>query len=134
VDEPVWLIRIVLEAIHANQVREHGGQPRLRDETALESVLARPRNRLGYEPQANLAELTAEYAFGLAKNHPSVDGSKRLAFAATNVFLILNGFEIEASEPEVVETMVALADGRMDREEFASWIRTALVQYRATAG
>jgi death-on-curing protein len=125
--EPVWLSRAIVEAIHANQVREHGGKLGLRDEALLESALARPRHVASYDPKADLAALAAEYGFGLAKNHPFLDGNKRVAFVATNVFLILNGFEIAAPEPEVVDTMLRVADGRLTRTKLAAWIRSVMV-------
>ena len=126
-DEPVWLTRALVEALHADQVREHGGQLGLRDPGLLESALARPQHVWAYQADADLAMLAAEYGFGLAKNHAFLDGNKRIAFVATNVFLILNGFELEAPEPEVVETILRVADGRMTRGKFAAWIRSATV-------
>jgi death-on-curing protein len=129
VDEPLWLSRPVIEALHVDQVREHGGQLGLRDPGLLESALARPQHVWAYEADADLATLAAEYGFGLAKNHAFLDGNKRVAFVATNVFLILNGFEIEAPEPEVVDAMLRVADGRMSRARFAAWIRTAMVPF-----
>lgn len=129
--EPVWLSRSIVEAIHANQIREHGGKPGLRDEALLESALARPRHVSSYQPKKDLAALAAEYGFGLAKNHPFLDGNKRVAFVAINVFLILNGFEIEAPEPEVVDTMLRVADGRLSRVKLAAWIRTLMVPVEA---
>lgn len=128
-EEPVWLSRPVVEALHADQVREHGGQLGLRDPGLLESALARPQHVWAYETDVDLAMLAAEYGFGLAKNHAFLDGNKRVAFVATNVFLILNGFEIEAPEPEVVDTILRVADGRMSRGKFAEWVRTAMVPY-----
>lgn len=128
-DEPLWLNRSVVEALHADQVREHGGQHGLRDPGLLESALARPKHVRAYDTGADLAMLAAEYGFGLAKNHAFLDGNKRIAFVATNVFLILNGFEIEAPEPEVAGTMLRVADGRMSRETFAAWIRKFIVPY-----
>lgn len=82
-----------------------------------------------YEADADLAKLAAEYGFGLARNHAFLDGNKRVALAATNVFLILNGFEIEAPEPEVVNMMLRLADGRLRRSRYAEWIRSHMVPY-----
>lgn len=128
-EEPVWLSRAVVEALHADQVREHGGQLGLRDAGLLESALARPQHVWAYEEDVDLVMLAAEYGFGLAKNHAFLDGNKRVAFVATNVFLILNGFEIDASEPEVVDTILRVADGRMSRRKFAEWIHTVLVPY-----
>jgi len=129
VDEPLWLNRTIIEALHADQVREHGGQLGMRDPGLLDSALARPQHVWAYDADADLAKLAAEYGFGLAKNHAFLDGNKRVALAATNVFLILNGFEIEASEPEVASTMLRLADGRLSRSRFAEWIRRHLVPY-----
>jgi death-on-curing protein len=128
-DEPQWLTRSVVEALHADQIREHGGQQGLRDAGLLESALARPQHLWSYEAKADLATFAAEYGFGLAKNHAFLDGNKRVAFVATNVFLILNGYEIEAPEPEVVDTMLRLADGRLSRDKFANWIRNVIVPY-----
>jgi death on curing protein len=128
-DEPVWLTRALVEALHADQVREHGGQLGLRDPGLLESALARPQHVWAYEADADLATLAAEYGFGLAKNHAFLDGNKRIAFVTTNVFLIINGFELEAPEPEVVDTILRVADGRMTRGKFAAWIRSVTVPY-----
>jgi death-on-curing protein len=117
----------MVEAMHADQVREHGGQLGLRDAALLESALARPQHVWSYESDADLARLAAEYAFGLAKNHPFLDGNKRLAFVAANVFLILNGFEIDAAEPAVVDVLFRLADGRLSRPKFAEWVRARMI-------
>lgn len=125
--EPVWLSRQLIEALHADQVREHGGQLGLRDAALLESALARPQHVWSYDPDADFATFAAEYAFGLARNHPFLDGNKRIAFVAANVFLILNGFEIEAPEPEVVDAMVQIAAGKASRDDFAEWIRTRVI-------
>jgi death on curing protein len=129
VGEPVWLSKALVEALHADQVREHGGQLGLRDAGLLESALARPHHVWAYQGNADLATLAAEYGFGLVKNHAFLDGNKRVALVATNVFLILNGFEIEAPEPEVVDTILHVADGRMSRGKFAEWIRAVIVPY-----
>jgi death-on-curing protein len=101
----------------------HGGLPGLRDEDLLESALARPRQRLAYEPTTDLAEMAAAYAFGLARNHPYRDGNKRVAFVTMAVFLGLNGLEFSATEAEVVTTMVALAAGTIDEAALAGWVR-----------
>jgi death-on-curing protein len=128
--EPVWLTRSVVEALHADQIREHGGKPGVRDVALLKSALARPQRTWEYDKDADLAALAAEYGFGLAKSHPFADGNKRIAFVATNVFLLINGYEIDAPEPEVVNAMVRLADGRLTRSRFAQWIRKYLVKYK----
>jgi len=116
--------------MHVDQVREHGGQLGLRDAALLESALARPQHVWSYESGADLAQFAAEYAFGLAKNHAFMDGNKRIALVAANVFLILNGFEIDASEPAVVDVMLRLADGRMSRPKFAEWLRSTMTPFR----
>jgi death on curing protein len=129
VEDPLWLSRPIVEALHAAQIREHGGQPGIRDEGLLESALARPVNVWGYDEGVDLAALAAEYGYGLAKNHAFLDGNKRIAFVAANVFLLLNGFEIDASEPETVHIMLGVADGSLTRDEFAVWIRSRLVPF-----
>ena len=118
---PRWVDRLVVEAVQVDLIREHGGMPGLRDEHALESALARPRQRHRYEPDSTLPELAAAYAYGLARNHPFHDGNKRIAFVTMAVFLGLNGFEIEAPETEVVAAMVALAAGEIDEAGLAAW-------------
>jgi death-on-curing protein len=120
----------MVEAMHADQVREHGGQLGLRDAALLESALARPQHVWTYESDVDLAQLAAEYAFGLAKNHAFLDGNKRIGFVTANVFLILNGFEMEADEPAIVDVMRRLADGRLSRPKFAEWVRATIVPFR----
>ncbi|HEX2888869.1 type II toxin-antitoxin system death-on-curing family toxin [Vineibacter terrae] len=117
-----WLsIRSIL-AIHAEQVAEHGGGTGVRDAALLESALARPMNLAAYgSPDA--AALAAAYAYGLARNHPFVDGNKRTAFVAAATFLLRNGLGVEAAEAEVVLAFMDLAAGRMDEEALASWFR-----------
>ena len=116
----------MVDAAHADQVREHGGSLGLRDVGLLESALARARQRWSFDPTSDLAALAAGYGFGLTKNHAFVDGNKRIGFVATNMFLILNGFEIEATEPEVVAVMLRLAEGKMDEVGFADWVRSVM--------
>jgi death-on-curing protein len=120
--EPHWLSRIVLDAIHFEQLREHGGLHGIRDEGALESALARPRQKWWYERKADIVSLAAAYGFGIASNHPYRDGNKRVAFLALVTFLGLNDYEFEASEDDVVSEMFALAAGRLSEGEFARWI------------
>ncbi len=101
----------------------------LRDEGALESALARPRQKWAYTRTADLATLAAAYGYGLARNHPYRDGNKRIAFMAMAIFLGLNGKEIDASEEEVVTTMLNLAEGRLSELALGKWIRLHLVPY-----
>jgi death-on-curing protein len=109
--------------MHFDQIRVHGGLAGLRDEAALDSALARPRNRLAYGRNPDLAALAAAYAFGLARDHPFRDGNKRVAFLTAVVFLGLNGYEFDSPDAEVVSQMVALAAGRLTEARLASWIR-----------
>jgi len=121
--EPAWLNRITIDAIHDELIREHGGLPGIRDENALESALARPRQTWHYESNAELPAIAAAYAFGMARNHPYRDGNKRIAFLALYTFLGLNGWELTATEADVVTEVLALADGRVTQEQLADWIR-----------
>jgi death on curing protein len=120
----VWLLEETLTAIHHRQIAEHGGSEGLRDEGLLLSALARPQNLLAYgEPAPDLASLAAAYAYGIARNHPFVDGNKRTALVAARTFLILNGVDLEATQDAKVLTFLNLAEGAISEEELADWIR-----------
>lgn len=114
--------RAWVEAIHADQIKQHGGRPGIRDEGLIESALARPRNLFAYEGQ-DLACLGAAYAYGLGRNHGFLDGNKRIAFQTMYVFLGLNGWRLVAEEPEVVRVMVDVAAGAMSETDLAAWVR-----------
>lgn len=120
--EPRWLSRLVIDAIHNDQLREHGGLPGIRDENALESALARPQQRWHYGEDRDAPALAAAYAFGLVKNHPYRDGNKRIEFLAMVTFLELNGHTFRGTDAEVVTEFLALADGRVS-EGLTDWIR-----------
>ena len=122
--EPRWLSRVVVDAIHSDQVREHGGLSGVRDENALESALARPRQKWHYDTDVDLPTLAAAYAFGLVRNHAYHDGNKRIGFLAMVTFLGLNGLEFESADAEVVMEFVALAAGRVSEPELADWINS----------
>ncbi len=126
--EPAWVERLVIDAIHLEQLREHGGLPGIRDENALESALARPRHRWHYEPKTDVATLAAAYAWGLARNHPFRDGNKRVAFLTMAVFIELNGYQLAVSEDEVVRVMLAVAEGSNSEHELAIWVRSHIVR------
>ena len=113
--EPTWVSRLVVDAIHTEQLREHGGLPGVRDEHVLESALARPRQRWHDEHSADLATIAAAYAYGLTRNHPYRDGYKRMGFLVMVTFLGVNGLECEAAESEVVAEMLLLAEGTLQR-------------------
>ena len=128
-NEPAWLDRPILEALHADQIMEHGGSLGIRDEGLLESALARPQQKWHYEPRSDPATLAAAYAFGVAKNHPFIDGNKRAALVAAYTLLAVNGFELEAPEPEAVTLILGTADGSISEEDLASWIRSHLIPW-----
>lgn len=122
----VWLDPAVLRAVHEEQLAEHGGASGTRDAGLFESALARPENLAAYGPP-DAAALAAAYGWGLARNHPFVDGNKRTAFVATELFLMLNGFELAADDAACVLTMLSVASGDMSEDAFAAWIRAHLM-------
>ena len=126
--EPAWVAHVVVDAIHVDQLREHGGLAGLRDENALESALARPQQKWHYQPESDLPTLAAAYGFGLATSHPYRDANKRTAFLVMATFLGLNGFELDAADADVVGTMLALADHRCSERQLAAWIRARRVR------
>jgi death-on-curing protein len=109
-----------------DQVREHGGMPGLRDETILESALARPRHKWTYKRKPDLASLAAAYAYGLARNHAFRDGNKRVAFLTMIVFLGLNGHDLIADDADVVTVMLRTAAGNWSEADLAKWIRSRM--------
>ena len=120
----VWLLEETVIAIHQRQISEHGGSEGLRDEGLLASALARPQNVLAYaQPPPDLAALAAAYAYGIARNHPFVDGNKRTALVAARTFLLLNGVNLEANQDEKYLTFLQLAQGALTEEQLADWIR-----------
>jgi death-on-curing protein len=123
--EPVWLPVDLVLAIHEMQLRRFGGPPGIRDLGALESALSRPQNKLAYE-SADLAALAAAYAFGIARNHPFVDGNKRAAFLVVVTFLGLNGVDFLVGEAEAATIIRDLAAGLVAEEGLARWIRDNL--------
>lgn len=118
----VWLTSDLVQAIHARQLRLFGGPPGLRDEGALESALSHPMNRAAYGV-TDLAELAAAYAFGIAKNHPFIDGNKRAAFLSLITFLGLNGIDFLVEEAQAVVMVRGLAAGEIDEDGLTRWIR-----------
>lgn len=118
----IWIDASVITAIHEEQLAEHGGGAGVRDAGLLESALARPLQLAVYgEPDA--AALAAAYGFGLAKNHPFIDGNKRSAFVAVELFLALNGWQLDADDAGCVMAMLSLAGGDSSETDFAQWIR-----------
>lgn len=119
--EPIWIREEVAQMIHDDQIAQHGGSFGVRDENLLSASLARPRHLFSYgEP--TLFELAAAYGYGLAKNHPFIDGNKRTAFAVMATFLEVNGYSLDVPEPEVVTMMERLATDRETQESIAQWL------------
>jgi death-on-curing protein len=127
VREPTWVALEVVLAIHDAQIAEHRGGTGIRDRGLLESALARPRNAYTYGGRS-LAGLAAQYAFGQSRNHPFVDGNKRTSLAIMELFLLLNGIELTASDAECVTEFLGLAAGEVDAEQLQAWI--ARYEYR----
>lgn len=126
--EPRWLREEVVLALHHRQLVEHGGGPGIRDPALLESALARPRHLASYRGDADLPALAAAYAFGIARNHPFVDGNKRVAWVACRTFLALNGLTVPGVDDEKYVMMLGLAEGSVGEEEFAAWLRRRTVR------
>ena len=123
--------RAAVEAVHLDQLREHGGLAGLRDEGLLEAALARPRPKWTYQRKPDRATLAAAYAFGLVKNHPFHDGNKRVAFLTAVMFLGVNGHALVAEESEVVTAMLGVAAGGATETDLAQWIRDRIRREKA---
>lgn len=120
----IWIERPLAIAIHERQLAEHGGASGVRDDGLLDSALGRPQQLQAYgDPPPDLADLAASLAFGLARNHPFVDGNKRTAAVACETFIMLNGAALQADDLELYPRYVALAEGSLSEAEFASWLR-----------
>ena len=109
--------------MHKRQIAEHGGDEGVRDLGLLESALARAKNVEAYEPGADIARLAAAYGFGIAKNHPFIDGNKRTALVATRTFLLLNGIDLDATPADKYITFLRLAEGTLTEPELTTWLR-----------
>ena len=124
--EPTWLDSRIAHAVHDRQLAEHGGGAGVRDEGALESALARPINQWAYGSDDPVA-LAAAYAYGIARNHPFVDGNKRTAWIFARLFLMANGVEIHFDKVEAINIVIALAAGELSEDELADWFRQRVV-------
>ncbi len=124
-----WLRTDAVLAMHKRQIAEHGGDDGVRGLGLLESAMARPKNIEAYEPDADIARLAAAYAFGIAKNHPFVDGNKRTALVACRTFLLLNGYQLNAEPTDKYLTFLSLAEGSVSEDQLVDWLRA-----RVTAG
>ena len=124
-DDPIWIGTELTLAIHSRQLAEHGGADGLRDQGLLESALGRPRHLFAYtDPTPEMPRLAAAYAFGIAKNHAFIDGNKRTAAVVCETFLMLNGFELTATDAEAYPIFLALAAGELPEEALTEWLST----------
>ncbi|BAC90676.1 type II toxin-antitoxin system death-on-curing family toxin [Gloeobacter violaceus] len=121
--ELYFLPENAVEAMHLSTLADFGGLSGVRDEAALQASLARPRHRRHYNPDADVFEIAACYAFAFTRNHPYIDGNKRIAFHCAHAFLYLNGWILRAPQPEVVFQVLALAEGQLSEIDFAAWLR-----------
>lgn len=122
--EPIWVLDDTVRQIHQLQLQAHGGGTGIRDTNLLESALYRPKQLFSYHADdITLCQLGAAYAFGIARNHPFVDGNKRTAFVVCLLFLRLNGCQIIASQDDKYETFLSLAEGRLTEQQLATWLQ-----------
>ncbi|MGF1633261.1 MAG: type II toxin-antitoxin system death-on-curing family toxin [Phycisphaerae bacterium] len=123
-DDPIWISVELAEAIHARQLAEHGGAEGVRDMNLLASAMSRPRNLFAYtDPTPDTCAMAAAYAFGIAKNHPFIDGSKRTSAVVCESFMNLNGLELQADDVTLYPIFLALAAGDSSEDELAAWLR-----------
>lgn len=122
---PVWVLRETVLILHEQLLAAFGGASGLRDEGLLASALARPENLFAYGTPT-VVDLAASYAFGIARNHPFVDGNKRTSFAVAALFLELNGYRFDAAEVDVVVQTLGLAAGEVKESEYAAWFATSV--------
>ncbi len=123
-----WVRLETALALHKRQIAEHGGSDGVRDEGLLSSALARPQNLLAYTDDADIAALAAAYAFGIAKNHPFIDGNKRTALVVMRTFLSVNGYDLRATQEDKYITFLSLADGSLGEDELVHWVRPHLIE------
>lgn len=124
----IWIEKPLALAIHDRQLAEHGGGSGVRDEALLDSALARPQQLFAYgDPPPDLAALAASLAYGIARNHPFVDGNKRTAAVACETFIRLNSGALQADDLELYPVYLALAEGSLTEDELGAWLRAHLV-------
>ncbi len=124
----LWIDRTLALAIHDRQLAEHGGGSGVRDDALLDSALARPQQLHAYgNPPPDLADLAASLAFGLARNHPFIDGNKRTAHVCYRVFITLNDGDLVTTDEDKYVAMLSLAEGTVSEPEFADWLRSRIV-------
>jgi len=125
--EPAWVLPEVVAAVHQVLLAEHGGAQGIRDVALLESTLNRPRQRFEYADNPSIFDLAASYCYGLANNHPFTDGNKRIAITIAALFLEINGYALDAPEPDTVVIIEELAAGKLTEEELSRWFSESSV-------
>ena len=131
--EPVWITPELAQAIHERQLAEHGGPAGVRDSAMLDSALARAQQRYAYsETRPDIPALAAAYAFGIARNHPFVDGNKRTAYVLCRTFMVLNGWDLVNPLSDRYPVFLALAAGEIEEDRLADWLRSAARPERAS--
>ena len=125
--EPIWVLRDVVINVHQMLLAEHGGLSGIRDETLLDSALSRPQHLFAYNDPISIFDLAASYSYGLALNHPFVDGNKRTALTIAAIFLEINGYSLNAKETETVVTFERLASGILTEAELALWFKDSSI-------
>jgi death on curing protein len=122
-DDPIWIATDAVRAMHRRQLAEHGGADGVRDQGLLESALARPRQQFAYgDPTPDIPALAAAYGYGIARNHPFIDGNKRTAAVVCETFVDLNGWRLNATDEDMYATFLQMAAGEIDEKEFVDWV------------
>jgi len=120
-NEPIWVLDEIVESIHSILLAEHGGGSGIRDKSLLDSALARAKQKFSYDSSVSIFDLAAAYSFGIAKNHPFVDGNKRTAFTIGTLFLEINGFKLNATEVDATIAFENLASDVLKENELSLW-------------
>ena len=126
-NEPRWVSKRAVLALHSEQLAEHGGADGVRDELLLDPTLAKPENVFAYADAPDIFRIAASYAFGLARNHAFIDGNKRTALVVSLLFLNRNGWDIWATREDIYLTFLHLAGGSLSEEEMAAWFTSHAV-------
>jgi death-on-curing protein len=121
--EPTWVLRDVVIAVQQILLAEHGGLSGIRDNALLDSALSRPQNLFAYTDPVSIFDLAASYSYGLALNHPFIDGNKRVALTVAAIFLQINGYSLNATEAETVITFEQLASGQFTEKQLSFWFQ-----------
>ncbi len=127
--EPIWILDKIVESVHSMLLAEHGGGSGIRDKLLLDSALARPRQKFSYDSGISIFDLAAAYSFGVAKNHPFVDGNKRTAFTIGTLFLEINGFKLNATEVDATITIEHLASDVLKENELSLWFKEHAIKF-----